>query len=241
MPPSRHILSFAEYAAFRHSTPYVVDVRRGGRLLLFGARHSSYPADPMFDQIEAAFSGLSPAFALHEGTPPAVEADREIAIRRHGEAGLVRHLAARAGIDTASMDIPLAEEARLLRREVAQGDALVFLVVRQLASYNRKTARMDFDSYFGEFFERIAPALELAAIDWPLIDAEHARMLGRPLSARTVTAIETDPMHDDLPTQRPKFFIPTQVLHLFVRQSLHVGGSRRIVFRPAARLLSVAP
>src|SRR5213594_1011140 len=34
----------------------------------------------------------------------------------------------------------------------------------------------------------------------------------------------------------PKFFIPTQVLHLFVRQSLHVGGSRRIVFRPAARL-----
>jgi len=202
MPPSRHILSFAEYAAIRHSTPYVVDVRRGGRLLLFGARHSSDPADPMFDQIEAAFSELSPAFALHEGTPPAVEADREIAIRRHGEAGLVRHLAARAGIDTASMDIPLAEEARLLRREVAQGDALVFLVVRQLASYNRKTAKMDFDSYFGEFFERIAPALELAAIDWPLIDAEHARMLGRPLSARTVTAIETDPMHDDLPTQR---------------------------------------
>jgi hypothetical protein len=202
MPLSSHILSFAEYAAIRHSTPYVVDVRRGGRLLLFGARHTSDPADPMFDQIEAAFSELSPAFALHEGTPPAVEADREIAIRRHGEAGLVRHLAARAGIETASMDIPLAEEARRLRREVARGDALVFLVVRQLASYNRKTAKMDYDSYFGEFFELIAPALELAAIDWPLIDAEHARLLGRPLSARTVTAIETDPTHDDLPTQR---------------------------------------
>jgi len=58
------------------------------------------------------------------------------------------------------------------------------------------------DSYFGEFFETIAPALELAAIDWPLIDAEHARMLGRPLSARTVTAIETDLTQDNLPTQR---------------------------------------
>src|SRR2546426_6007298 len=181
MPPSRHILSFAEYAAIRHPTPYVVEVARdGARLLLFGGRHSSQPADPIFDQIEAAFAKLSPAFALHEGTPPAVEIDREIAIRRHGEAGLVRQLAARAGIDTASMDIPLAEEARLLRREVAQGDALVFLVVRQLASYNRKTAKMDFDSYFGEFFERIAPALELATIDCPLIDAEHARMqIGR--------------------------------------------------------------
>jgi hypothetical protein len=203
MPLSRHILSFAEYAAVRHATLYVVDVARGGaRLLLFGGPHSSDPAHPTFDRIEAAFAALAPAFALHEGTPPQIETDREIAIRRHGEAGLVRYLAARAGIDTASMDIPLAEEARLLRREIGSGDALVFLVVRQLASFNRKTARMDFDGYFGEFFERIAPALGLAAIEWPLIESEHVRLLGRPLSARGVTALETDPLHDDLPTQR---------------------------------------
>jgi hypothetical protein len=202
MPSARHILSFAEYAKIRHPTPHVVDVTHAGsHLVLFGGRHSSDPADGMFDQIEAAFSRVAPAFALHEGTPPAVEMDREIAIRRHGEAGLVRHLAARAGIDTGSMDIPLAEEARLLLRHVAPRDALVFLVVRQLASYNRKTARMDFDGYFGDFFGLIAPPLELA-IDWPLIEAEHVRVLGRPLSVGSVTAFETDPMRDDLPTQR---------------------------------------
>jgi hypothetical protein len=196
-------MSFAQYATLRHATPYVVDVARGGaRLLLFGGPHSSDPAHPTFDRIEAVFAALAPAFALHEGTPPQIETDREIAIRRHGEAGLVRYLAARVGIDTASMDIPLAEEARLLRREIGSGDALVFLVVRQLASFNRKTARMDFDGYFGEFFERIAPALDLAAIEWPLIATEHVRLLGRPLSARSVTALETDPLHDDLPTQR---------------------------------------
>ena len=203
MSLARHILSFEQYAAIRHPTPYVVDVTRdGARLLLFGGRHTSEPADPIFDQLDASFSRLTPTFALHEGTPPQVEPDREIAIRRHGEAGLVRHLAARAGIDTASMDIPLAEEARLLRRQIPPGDALVFLVVRQLASFNRKTARMDFDGYFGEFFARIGPALEIAAIEWPLIEAEHARVLGRPLSPRRVTAIESDPMRDDLPTQR---------------------------------------
>jgi hypothetical protein len=201
--PSRHIMTFAEYAARRHPTPYIVDLaRRGGRLVLFGGRHTSDPSDPMFDAIEVVFTGLTPTFALHEGTPPAVEGEREIAIRRHGEAGLVRHLAARAGIETASMDIPLADEARLLRRELRSGDALVFLVVRQLASFNRKTARMDFDAYFGEFFAAIAPALGLAAIDWPLIDAEHRRLLGRPLAAPQVTAQETNPMRDDLPTQR---------------------------------------
>jgi len=203
MPPSGHILSFAEYAAMRHPTPFVVDVARGGtRLLLFGGLHSSDPADPMFDQIEAAFLNLSPAFALHEGTSPHLEADRELSIRKHGEAGLVRYLAARAGIETASMDIPLAEEARLLRHKIGQRKALVFLVVRQLASFNRKTARMDFDAYFAEFFDRIAPALDLAAIDWPLIETAHRRVLGRPLSARRVTAIETDPLRDDLPTQQ---------------------------------------
>ena len=197
------ILTFAEYAAIRHATPYVVDVRQNeGRLLLVGVAHGSDPALPTFDQIEAAFTRLAPELALHEGTPPHPEPDREIAIRRHGEAGLVTHLAARAGIATASMDIPLAEEARLLRREISQADALVFLVVRQLASFNRKTARMDFAGYFGEFFDLIAPPLELAAIDWPLIEREHLRMMGHPLVPRDVTGHETNPMRDDLPTQR---------------------------------------
>ncbi len=203
MPPFHRILTFAEYAAIRHATPYVVDVRRdGARLLLFGGWHSSDPALAMFEQIETAFAELAPELVLHEGTPPHPEPDREIAIRRHGEAGLVTHLAARTGIATASMDIPLAEEARLLHRELPPGEALVFLVVRQLASFNRKTARMDFDGYFGEFFDLIAPALELAAIDWPLIEREHLRVVGRPLAPRRVTGHETNPMRDDLLTQR---------------------------------------
>ncbi len=201
--PTRRILSFAEYAAVRHPTPHVVDVgSRESRLLVFGVRHSSDPADAMFAQLDTAFVQLAPCFALHEGTPPQAGRDREVAIRRHGEAGLMCYLAADAGIGTASMDIPLGAEAQLLRSEVGVGDALVFLVVRQLASFNRKTARMDFDGYFRDFFAVIAPGLELAAIDWPLVEREHRRLLARPLAAPQVTAVETDPMRDALPTQR---------------------------------------
>jgi hypothetical protein len=203
MTSTGSIMSFEEYAAVRHPTPYVLDlVHDGARLVLFGSQHSSDPAHPMFDRLEALFTAMAPAFALHEGTPPAVEPEREIAIRRHGEAGLLRHLAALSGIATASMDMPLPEEARLLRDELGVGDALVFFVVRQLASFNRKTARMDFDAYFGEFFDLIAPALDLTAIDWPLIEREHQRMLGHPLQPRQVTAADTNPMLSDLPTQR---------------------------------------
>lgn len=200
---SRRILTFPEYAAIRHPTPYVVDVRRNAsRLVLFGGFHSSDPTLPMFDRIASAFAELGPDFALHEGTPPHPEADRETAIRRHGEAGLVTHLAAGRGIATASMDVPLADEARLLRHELSEAETLVFLVVRQLASFNRKTARMDFDGYFGDFFALIAPALGRASIDWPLVETAHHQVAGRPLEVRRVTARETDPMRDDLVTQR---------------------------------------
>lgn len=200
---ARHILSFKEYATIRHASPYLVDVaREDARLVLLGGHHTTDPADRLFGTIEAVFARFAPAFALHEGTPPDVERDREIAIRRHGEAGLVRHLAACAGVETRSMDIPLVDEARLLCREWGPGDALVFLVVRQLASFNRKTARMDFAGYFEEFFATIAPGLDRTGVDWPLVEAEHARLLGRPLVAAQVTATETNPMLSDLPTQR---------------------------------------
>lgn len=203
MPPSRHILSFGQYAALRHPTPYLVEVRRGGsRLLLFGGAHSTDPAQPMFNAIEAAFERLAPTYALHEGTPPALEREREIAIRRHGESGLVVHLAARAGIETASMDIALPDEARYLQQALGTPRALVFLVVRQLASFNRKTARMDFDGYFGDFFSLIAPPLGLAAIEWPMIETAHLAVLGTPLAARQVTGVETDPLRSELLTQR---------------------------------------
>jgi hypothetical protein len=202
MAAADHILSFAAYAARRHPTPYVVDLGRADRrLLLFGGRHSSDPTDPMFARIAAAFADFAPTLALHEGTPPAVEPEREIAIRRHGEAGLVRHLAARTGTATASMDIPLPEEARLLRDQLGRAVALVFLVVRQLASFNRKTARLDFDAYFADFFALIGPPLGLA-VDWPLVEREHARLMRRPLARRAITGLETDPLRDELPTQR---------------------------------------
>ncbi len=250
MPASRHILTFSEYAAIPHRCPYLVDVSRGSsRLILFGNRHSSDLGNPMFGQIEAIFDKFSPDFALHEGTPPAVEAEREVAIRRHGEAGLLRHLAAGTGIETASMDIPLADEARRLGTDLPPGDALVFLVVRQLASFNRKTARMDFVGYFADFFAIIGPPLGLNAIDWPLIEAEHLRLMRHPLRRAEVTGRETDPMQERLPTQwiarhsnrqRDEHMLSRLVdaLDTHRRVFATVGVTHAVMLEPALRALS---
>lgn len=228
---SNRILTFPEYAALRHGTPYIVDVANADtRLMLFGSWHSSDPSHPMFDQIESAFLRLSPAFALHEGTPPSFEPEREIAIRRHGEAGLVLHLAARLGIATASMDIPLEDEARQLCESLSLGEALVFLVVRQLASFNRKTARMDFDGYFRDFFERIAGPLGLPSIEWPLIECEHRRVLSYPLAPRSITGTHTDPMRSELLTQRIARLSNRRRDEYMLRQLIAAIGTHRRVF-----------
>jgi hypothetical protein len=252
MGAADHILSFAQYAAMDHATPYVVEVASDGRrLLLFGGRHSSDPADPMFAQLAETFTALAPDCALHEGTPPAIEPEREIAIRRHGEAGLVRHLAAHAGIETASMDIPLPDEARLLCRHLGRADTLVYLVVRQLASFNRKTARLDFDRYFADFFALIGPPLD-CAIDWPLVEREHARLLRRPLVRRAVTARQTDPLRDELPTQRiARLSNRLRDVHMLDRllaaRTTHrrvfasVGVSHAVMLEPALRQALRAP
>jgi hypothetical protein len=196
-------MSFAEYARLRHPTPYVLRLARGeARLVVFGVRHGSDPADPMLADLERAFDEVAPAMALHEGTPPTLEALRETAIRKHCEAGLVCFLAARAGVPLASLDLPIHEEAKLLAARLGPGDALVFLVARQLASFNRKSARMDMPTYFAEFFELIGPALGLPGLDWPRVEAEHRRVFGAPLERRAVTSELTDPLRRELTTQR---------------------------------------
>ncbi|MDX2170170.1 MAG: hypothetical protein SF182_24070 [Deltaproteobacteria bacterium] len=244
----RHlILGFDAYVRLRHPTPYVVELSRDDRrLLLFGGPHTTDPTHPVFAQIEAAFARLAPSLALHEGTPPAVEPRREIAIRRHGESGLVRHLAARAGVETASMDIELEDEARLLRRRLPLAEALVFLVVRQLASYNRKTARPDFTGYFADFFARIAPGLGLTAIDWPMIESAHQRLCGRPLVVERVTALDTDPTRREQLTQRIATFSNRlrdehmldallAALEVQPRVFATVGVSHAVMLEPALR------
>jgi hypothetical protein len=128
------------------------------------------------------------------------------------------------------MDIELEDEARLLRGGLPLEQALLFLVVRQLASYNRKTARPDFSGYFGDFFERIAPGLGLSAIEWPMIEAAHQRLVGRRLEVESVTALETDPTRDELLTQRIATFSNRKRDEHMLAALLTAVDARRHVF-----------
>ena len=118
-------MSYKEYSRTEHSVPYVVDiVGSKGRLVYFGASHRFDPSDQQFDELERRFVELKPLLVLNEGGNPSVEADREAAVRRAGEAGLVRFLAARHGTRAANMDLTAEDETPLSDEPLSQdGDS----------------------------------------------------------------------------------------------------------------------
>lgn len=98
-------MTFEEYRALSHAAPYVLEVQRGhGELIYFGARHSYDPADPQCRWIEELWGDFRPTIAFNEGGDPPTLATAADAISHHGEAGLVRFLAARDGVPVHSLE-----------------------------------------------------------------------------------------------------------------------------------------
>jgi hypothetical protein len=64
--------------------------------------------------IESLWSQVEPELAFNEGGDPPTEASKEEAIRRYGEAGFVRFLAARDRVPVASLDPTKAQLAAVL-------------------------------------------------------------------------------------------------------------------------------
>ena len=112
--------------------PYLVtmDCRGGGTLYYFGASHTYDPADPQVRQIEEAWNRFRPDIALNEGGSPPYEKTIEEAVRKGGEAGLVRFLAMRDDIPVMSIDPSRAEEVAVLSGRFAREQIKLFFLLR---------------------------------------------------------------------------------------------------------------
>jgi hypothetical protein len=137
-------MGWSEYATGSYSWPYILHLQsRNGELLYYGARHSYSPDDPQFAHIEELWGELRPTLALNEGGHPPVEPSRDDAIRRHGEAGLLRFLAARDNVPVTTLDPSLAQEVAWLHRSYSAEQVKMFFVLRTVAQF---TVREGIDS-----------------------------------------------------------------------------------------------
>lgn len=129
-------MTWEEYG--RRSVPWPHLVRFDpprGSLLYYGARHTYSPHDVQVEQIERLWTCFQPTIAFNEGGNPPVEASRDAAVEKHGEAGLVRFLAARDDVPVASLDPDRAEEVAHLRRLCSPSEVKLFFVLRAVAQF----------------------------------------------------------------------------------------------------------
>jgi len=126
------LISWEEYNSMPRSQPYVLELARGrGQLLYYGAFHSVDLDHPQFSDIEQKWAAFRPTLALSEGSLWPLAATREEAIRKYGEQGLLRFLAARDGVPMKCLDQPRLLQSRHLRLYFSVQEVKIYMVLRQ--------------------------------------------------------------------------------------------------------------
>ncbi len=128
-----HLVVSQQDAAHSAARPFSLDLQngRGTRLVYVGVRrHTFDPADSQFVAIQSAWQMLKPTLVFYEGTETLVGDSTADAIRRGGEPGLVRYLAARSGVPARSLEPSRAGEIEALRRQFSAEQLALFFAIR---------------------------------------------------------------------------------------------------------------
>ena len=195
----RPIMTWPEYARVRTSWPHILEI---GTLYYFGAEHAFDPAHPQNAKIEAAWEAFKPDIAFTEGGSPPIEKTRDEAIRKSGEAGLVRFLAARDNVPTTTLDPTRADEVAVLSSRFTREQIKLFFLMRATAQFSARNPREMIDAEM----ERIL--------------AIYAASPGINGSPRTVAEIEETfarlmPGHGDYRDAKSEWFDPARDYTLF--------------------------
>ena len=109
---SVELIPWREYAALDLDGPYVLHMDgEEGDLLYYGALHSNRIEDAQMRDIENQWTEFRPTVAYCEGGIWPLGVDRDDAIRRFGEQGLVRFLAERDHVPVRTFDPSLRHQA----------------------------------------------------------------------------------------------------------------------------------
>lgn len=135
-------MPFEEYARLSHPIPYVLTARHGrGALLYIGAEHTFDPQHAEIREIEERWREFRPTLAFNEGGDPPAEDSASEAVRRHGEPGLIRHLAARDGVRVRSIEPSETHQfAAAVEAGFAPEEVKLYLVLRAYKTFRESRA-----------------------------------------------------------------------------------------------------
>lgn len=187
------LLSWEEYYSGERSGPYVLEMGNDkAQLLYYGAFHSVDIQHPQFEDLERRWEAFRPDVAFSEGCLWPLEDSREEAIRRHGEQGLLRFLAARDHVPIKCLDPSVSEQARKLVHHFPVEHVKIFFILQQavchrslgrdrndmsyvkalLAAFSAEPRLAGTPSNLEEFESRLAKYFP-RLVDWRMVDREY--------------------------------------------------------------------
>jgi len=192
--PQIMTMTFEEYAGIEHPTPYVFELEKDNkRLVYFGASHSNIPRDPLFNKLQAKFDQTQPELVFVEGVMRFQErkkelieslqhADRDQVINEGGESLFTLKLAAEAGVE---VDVPEPSDKSIIRNLLQQGfspDAIfaheVYLIIDQ---YYRIPERPDLEKYLSRYINEFQSVTNWSGFEYSLA---HAQQIGETIWGR---------------------------------------------------------
>lgn len=124
-------------------TRLALDPPGDGALLYLGVRHTANPADAQLGAIEREMRGFRPTLVLYEGDSRAVGNDRRETVKRYGESGFVRFLAAELGVATRSFDATAGAVVSFLGGRFEPEEVKLFFVLREIWLLRERQGKSD--------------------------------------------------------------------------------------------------
>lgn len=136
---------------------YAAALRNGGRMVYFGAEHSRDPAAPQVAALTLDFAQTRPTAVFFEGRERGVGATAAESVQAFGEPGLVRFLAAQAGVEARSLEPDPADEAKAMLARFPADQVFLFYALRQATQLRERQGMTEeaLDAAVGKLLARM--------------------------------------------------------------------------------------
>jgi hypothetical protein len=157
--PEQSILSYKQYAAIEHKSPYVLEFKAGpGALLFYGAEHTGNPDDPQIADIQRRWAAFHPDVAYNEGGNPPTLRDIREAVQKYAEPGVLRFLAGRDEVPVATFEPSFDEEVSHVLKMYSPQQVKVFYALRQVAEARVAAGSAPLDDRISDWLSNYLPA-----------------------------------------------------------------------------------
>ena len=135
----------------RYNLSALYEDENGVSLVFIGTRHTFDPANPQIEGIERLFQKFKPTLVLTEGGIWPVAPTKIQAIKRYGELGFTRYLAANANVKSQSADATSIEDYNAVLKQYSPSETKLYFALRYVPQWAKQETGLSMDENMTKF------------------------------------------------------------------------------------------